>query len=93
MYIIIFPLQFAVGYQRLNGKRCLFPFAFHCTGMPIMVGYTARLAWCYGTAVFVAGQWLHDRSVAHRNHLSLKLNYLPKPIIYLPTQNTFSSLE
>jgi len=50
MYIIIFPLQFAVGYQRLKGKRCLFPFAFHCTGMPIMVGYTARLAWCYGTA-------------------------------------------
>jgi len=28
--------EFAVGYQRLKGKRCLFPFAFHCTGMPIM---------------------------------------------------------
>lgn len=27
--------EFAVGYQRLKGKRCLFPFAFHCTGMPI----------------------------------------------------------
>ncbi|XP_037070028.1 leucine--tRNA ligase, cytoplasmic-like isoform X2 [Pollicipes pollicipes] len=27
--------EFAVGYQRLQGKRCLFPFAFHCTGMPI----------------------------------------------------------
>ena len=25
-------------YQRLKGKRCLFPFAFHCTGMPIKVG-------------------------------------------------------
>jgi leucyl-tRNA synthetase len=24
-----------VGYQRLKGKKCLFPFAFHCTGMPI----------------------------------------------------------
>ena len=22
--------------QRLRGKRVLFPFAFHCTGMPIM---------------------------------------------------------
>jgi leucyl-tRNA synthetase len=27
--------EFAIGYQRLIGKRCLFPFAFHCTGMPI----------------------------------------------------------
>lgn len=27
--------EFAVGYRRLQGDRCLFPFAFHCTGMPI----------------------------------------------------------
>ncbi|XP_063236573.1 leucine--tRNA ligase, cytoplasmic [Bacillus rossius redtenbacheri] len=27
--------EFAVRYQRLRGKRVLFPFAFHCTGMPI----------------------------------------------------------
>jgi len=27
--------EFAVGYQRMQGKRCLWPFAFHCTGMPI----------------------------------------------------------
>ena len=26
---------FAAGYQRLRGKRVLFPFGYHCTGMPI----------------------------------------------------------
>lgn len=27
--------EFAMGYQRLKGKICLWPFGFHCTGMPI----------------------------------------------------------
>lgn len=27
--------EFTVRFQRLQGKNCLFPFAFHCTGMPI----------------------------------------------------------
>ncbi|KAK2588219.1 hypothetical protein KPH14_004254 [Odynerus spinipes] len=27
--------EFAVRYQRLLGKKVLFPFGFHCTGMPI----------------------------------------------------------
>ncbi|KAJ3102434.1 cytosolic leucyl tRNA synthetase [Phlyctochytrium planicorne] len=27
--------EFAVAYERLRGKKALFPFGFHCTGMPI----------------------------------------------------------
>eukprot|EP00301_Raphidiophrys_heterophryoidea_P022998 c7009_g1_i1.p1 GENE.c7009_g1_i1~~c7009_g1_i1.p1 ORF type:complete len:1146 (+),score=341.15 c7009_g1_i1:104-3541(+) len=28
-------VEFAVGFQRMLGKEAFFPFAFHCTGMPI----------------------------------------------------------
>lgn len=28
-------VEFAVGFERMRGKRALFPFGFHCTGMPI----------------------------------------------------------
>jgi leucyl-tRNA synthetase len=27
--------EFQVRYQRQRGKNAIFPFAFHCTGMPI----------------------------------------------------------
>ena len=27
--------EFAIRYHRLKGKNVLFPFGFHCTGMPI----------------------------------------------------------
>lgn len=33
----ISKIEFGAGYQRLLGKRALFPHGFHCTGMPIKV--------------------------------------------------------
>lgn len=27
--------EFQAGYQKMKGKNVLFPFSFHCTGMPI----------------------------------------------------------
>lgn len=30
-------VEFATQYERLKGKNILFPFGFHCTGMPIKV--------------------------------------------------------
>lgn len=32
-------IEFAAGYQRMKGRRTLFPMAFHCTGMPIKVSF------------------------------------------------------
>lgn len=32
----ISKVDFAIAYQRLIGKKCLFPLGFHCTGMPIL---------------------------------------------------------
>ena len=29
--------EFMVQYQRIKGVNALFPFGFHCTGMPIQV--------------------------------------------------------
>jgi leucyl-tRNA synthetase len=29
--------EFAAGFERTQGKKVLFPFGFHCTGMPIKV--------------------------------------------------------
>lgn len=35
--------EFTAGYQRLKGRRTLFPFGFHCTGMPIKVIFSFLL--------------------------------------------------
>lgn len=39
----ISKVEFEAGFQRMVGKRVLFPHGFHCTGMPIKVRYGATL--------------------------------------------------
>ena len=34
----ISKVEFATGWERMKGRRALFPLGFHCTGMPIKVG-------------------------------------------------------
>lgn len=36
--------EFAVAYERMKGKRALFPQGFHVTGMPIKVTTFARVS-------------------------------------------------
>ena len=41
-YSKCFVFQFAVGYQRLRGRHCLFSFGLHCTGRSIQVGFIIK---------------------------------------------------
>jgi leucyl-tRNA synthetase len=41
----ISKIEFAAGYQRLLGKRVLFPHGFHVTGMPIKVCHHLLPPW------------------------------------------------
>ncbi|CAJ0842260.1 3025_t:CDS:2 [Entrophospora sp. SA101] len=34
-FFTITKVEFAIEYERMKGKRALFPLGFHCTGMPI----------------------------------------------------------
>ncbi|CAE6438008.1 unnamed protein product [Rhizoctonia solani] len=42
----ISKIEFNAGYQRMLGKRTLFPMAFHCTGMPIKASHLNWLTFC-----------------------------------------------
>jgi leucyl-tRNA synthetase len=46
--------EFAARFQRMKGKRALFPFGFHCTGMPIKAS-ADKLAHELDTGVVAGG--------------------------------------
>ena len=52
--------EFAVGFQRLKGKKCLFPFGFHVTGMPIKVKEQVPLIWIVKMILVLAGLCRQD---------------------------------
>ena len=53
----ITKIEFAAGYQRLLGKRVLFPHGFHVTGMPIKVRSLLTLS-KYAIVLTYSGQRL-----------------------------------
>jgi leucyl-tRNA synthetase len=57
--------EFEVSYQRLKGKNALFPFGFHCTGMPIMASADKikREIQTYGNPPQFPGKFSITRSV------------------------------
>lgn len=44
----ISKVEFAAGFERMRGKRVLFPVGYHATGMPIKVGDLTVLQGFYG---------------------------------------------
>ena len=50
-------------FQRMKGKNVLFPFAFHCTGTPIVAAAQAT-AWAWLPAETVATPWALSSGVS-----------------------------
>jgi leucyl-tRNA synthetase len=52
----ISKIEFAAGFERMLGKRVLFPHGFHCTGMPIKVrmsDFMQQMTWTDGHVVLI----------------------------------------
>jgi hypothetical protein len=74
----ISKIEFAAGYQRMLGKRALFPMGFHVTGMPIKVRLVGQVElWrrpcgsksltCIGTATCPFSRLVCRRQAHPRN--------------------------
>jgi leucyl-tRNA synthetase len=54
-------VEYAVGYERMKGKRALLPQGFHCTGMPIKVRLVIFVSYGMGTIVLNATVYIGVR--------------------------------
>merc|ERR1712025_1356444 len=68
--------EFAAGYWRLKGKKVLFPFSFHCTGMPIQAAANKlkREIEKYGLDNCMAGIFEEDAEVAEKTQGSERVD-------------------
>lgn len=62
----ISKIEFAAGYQRLLGKRVLFPHGFHVTGMPIKVRCSAAKSQC---SIFTTSQGLRRQDYSRNGNV------------------------
>lgn len=64
-------IEFATGYQRLQGKRALFPLGWHCTGMPIRVS-SIIISW----SLFDRPKEYEEKKVLRSPYLSDLTNFV-----------------
>ena len=73
--------EFAVSFQRLEGKKALFPFGFHCTGMPIQAasGKLTREYEKYGSPApkFPCGRPSAKEIASEGDAVSLSFSWAP----------------
>ena len=85
--------DFAAGYHRLKGRAVLFPFSFHCTGMPIQAAANklAREIEDYGLEACMAGNFeaTPEQAAAAAARAAASANASDEGEVKVPEKKTF----